>query len=209
MRRKRFDVIKSLLIPANAVADVGCDHGIIAEYCADSGMFQSVIASDISEKCLNKARERLKNKDCVRFVCADGIDYECDEAVIAGMGGLLICDILENALSLPNTLVLCPHRNADSVRRTLVKLGYGLDADIPVSENGKFYSVIRARLGGGQTDIGELEILFGLHVAEYDETLADWLKKQYNTYSVAPEANADRLKSIRAALRLQGINTFD
>lgn len=204
MDAKRLDVIKSLLRPATVVADVGCDHGLIAEFCADSGMFKTVIASDISEKCLDKARARLCGKSSVQFVCADGIQYECDEAVIAGMGGLLICDILNAAKALPKTLVLCPHRDCDKVRRTLLALGYGIDRDIPVCENGKYYSVLRAERGGGQTELSELQILFGLCVAEPYDTLTAWLIKQYNTYSIAPKANASRLDDIRAALRLQG-----
>ena len=55
----RLEAIKSLIEPADAIADVGCDHGLIAEYCAKSGMAKNVIASDISEIGRASCRERV------------------------------------------------------------------------------------------------------------------------------------------------------
>ncbi|MDE6293893.1 MAG: class I SAM-dependent methyltransferase, partial [Clostridiales bacterium] len=65
---ERLDLIKSLIVPAKIIADVGCDHGRIAEYCANSGVAELVIASDISGKCLQKARTLLGDKSNVKFV---------------------------------------------------------------------------------------------------------------------------------------------
>ncbi len=200
----RLDVIKSLITPATIIADVGCDHAKIAAYCAESGIAQKVIASDISEKCLQKARLRLGGADNVEFKCCDGIAYICDEAIIAGMGGLLICEILKSAERLPQTVVLCPHRDEDAVRRTLFALGYGITDDISVAERGKYYSVIRARLGVAHGEVSELQLLFGMNVARPSAALTERLKKLHATYSRAPQKNKARLQAVTAALRLQG-----
>lgn len=202
----RLEAVRSLIVKADTIADVGCDHGLIAEYCAVNGLAQRVIASDVSMTCLNKARKRLGGNQSVTFKCCDGIDYECDEAVIAGMGGLLICDILRRAKIKPLTLVLCPHRDYAAVRKALLELGYGIDRDIAVCERGKYYFVMRAVLGGGTTTLDELQTLFGVDCRKKDATLAVWLMKLYNTYSVAPEANAERLRTVKEAMLLQGID---
>ncbi|MDE6401291.1 MAG: class I SAM-dependent methyltransferase [Clostridiales bacterium] len=203
---ERLDIIISLIEPAPIIADVGCDHAKVAAYCAENGIAQKVIASDISEKCLQKARARLSGVSNAEFVCCDGIAYSCDEAVIAGMGGLLISEILKSAVSLPKTVIVSPHRDEDSVRRTLLELGYGITDDIPVMERGKYYSVIRARIGAKREEASELQILFGMNVAQSSDALREKLKKLYVAYAHAPTRNSERLKYVTAAMRLQGID---
>ena len=64
----RLAAVCSLIEPAGVIADVGCDHGIVAEYCADKCLADIVIASDVSDACLEKARKRLFGRTNVRFV---------------------------------------------------------------------------------------------------------------------------------------------
>jgi len=204
-----LDTVKSLIVAADTIADVGCDHGKIAEFCAKSGLARRVIASDISDSCLDKARKRLSDAPNVTFLLCDGIDYECDEAVIAGMGGLLVCDILANAECKPKTLVLCPHRNGYDVRKTLFALGYGIDRDEAVCDRGKFYSVIRAVRGENVCELTELQLLFGKHCATPNAVLREWLIKLYGTYAVARSANASKLENVAAALEMQGVDVAE
>ena len=203
---KRLEAVCSLIVPAKTIADVGCDHGLVAEYCAGTRNFERVIASDISAACLDKARAALKDYDNVEFRCCDGIDYTCDEAVIAGMGGANICEILQNASNLPEILVLCPHRDADSVRRTLIKLGYGIECDVIIEDLGRFYFVLRARSGIIAQEPSELQYLFGMNCGKRDDTLKKYLTKLYNTYNIAPERNAQKLMQIKRALDAQNVN---
>ena len=202
---ERLDLIKSLIVPSRVVADVGCDHGLIAEYCAKSGIAESVIASDISEKCLQKAKTLLSGMPNVRFVCCDGLGYDCDQAVIAGMGGMLVCDILRSAHSLPKTLIASPHRDSGSVRSTLIELGYGIDRDIPIFDRNKFYYVIRADKTCGERQLTELQITFGKDCTVPNAALSKRLRQLYTIYSVAPEQNSARLKVITEAMKLQNI----
>ncbi|MDE7464690.1 MAG: class I SAM-dependent methyltransferase [Clostridiales bacterium] len=206
---KRLEALASTITPACVIADVGCDHGIIAGYCAKSGLATRIIASDISAACLDKARNALGEFDNVEFVCCDGIGYECDEAVIAGMGGLLICEILDRANAdgvLPSTLALLPHRNTDSVRRKLIELGYRIDKDFMTKDRGKIYSIIRAVKTSPAQRLTELQYLYGVFCAEKCDILAEYLINQYRTYSVAPERNAKKLLNLRECLRLQGVD---
>ncbi len=200
----RLDAVCSLIVPAKVIADVGCDHGLVARYLSDSvGLCEKVIASDISDKCLSKARSNLYGRANVEFVLCDGIDYDCDEAVIAGMGGILIAEIIRKAKTLPNTLVLCPHRNAEEVRKTLISLGYSIDRDIIIKERGKFYFVLRAVKGEEPINPTELQILYGMNYAEKNVVMKEYLTKQYNTYAVAPEQNKSKLDALAAAIAAQ------
>lgn len=202
----RLAAVCSLIEPAGVIADVGCDHGIVAEYCADKGLADTVIASDVSDACLEKARKRLFDRTNVSFVACDGIDYVCDEAVIAGMGGILISDIILRAETKPNTLVLCPHRDADRVRRTLNACGYAIDRDMLIEERGRFYFVMRAKRTTEPQRLSEEQYLFGTFQHEICDTLCRYLTVKYNEYAVAPERNADKLEPIIAALRRQGVD---
>lgn len=201
----RLDTIKSLIERASIIADVGCDHALIAKFCVERGLAEKVIASDISDKCLEKARKLLGGEKNVEFKLCDGIDYDCDEAVIAGMGGLLIQKILLNAKCLPKTLIVCPHRDCDAVRETLITLGYGITDDIDVAERNKFYSVIRAKQGEGARELDRLQLLFGVNVYTINPVLQAWLCKLYDTYSVAPQNNADKISCVQAAMIKQGM----
>ena len=200
---KRLDLIKSLIVPSAVIADVGCDHGLIAEYCL--GLAEQVIASDISEKCLQKARDRLSHASNITYICCDGLGYECDEAIISGMGGILIARIIREASALPRTLIVSPHRDDGLVRTTLIDLGYGIDRDIPIYDRGKYYSVIRADKDGGVKQLSHLQTLFGVNCGKPNEVLSMRLKQLYATYSLAPEANRQQLSDITAAMRLQNI----
>lgn len=202
---ERLDLIKSLIVPAKVIADVGCDHGRIAEYCANSGIAELVIASDISEKCLQKARSLLGDKANVQFVCCDGLAYKCDEAVISGMGGILISQILRSAKELPKTLIVSPHRDGALVRATLIELGYGIDRDIPIFDRCKFYSVIRADMDCKANKLSDLQLKFGIDCETPSTALKTRLEQLYNIYSVAPEKNGQVLSEITAVMLLQGM----
>lgn len=199
----RLQAVCSLITPAQCIADVGCDHGLVAEYCVKSGLCERVIASDISGECLQKARDRLSKYGNAEFYECDGIAYECDEAVLAGMGGRNIVNILYSAKTLPKTLVLCPHRDTESVRRKIIELGYGIETEILVKERKKFYFCMRASLLGGSRELSDLGYAFGLNFEKRCDNLREYLTLQYNTYIKAPRKNGDKLELVRNALRYQ------
>ncbi len=160
----RLEKIFSLIPKANVFADIGCDHGYIAKAMLESGKCQKAIISDISEKCLNKARELLSEDIAngrAESVVSDGFDkvVGADVALIAGMGGEEICSILEKAQILPEKLVLQPMKNPEKVRLLCLKIGYVTEIDRVFKSAGKFYDVMV--LTKGQGILTEQEIEFG------------------------------------------------
>lgn len=152
---KRFNILLSLIPDCRVFADVGCDHGYIAYEMLKNRKCDRVIASDISAECLQKAETLLRETfpDKYTAVVSDGFENvgNCDCALIAGMGGDTIADILAAAAGrLPEYLVLQPMKNSQRVRRDLVSLGYEILRDYTFRD-GKFYDVILAKNGGNET----------------------------------------------------------
>ena len=152
---KRFETLLSLIPDCEVFADVGCDHGYMAYEMLKNRKCDMVIASDISAECLQKAETLLRETfpDKYTAVVSDGFENvgNCDCALIAGMGGDTISDILAAAAGrLPEYLVLQPMKNSQRVRRDLVSLGYEILRDYTFRD-GKFYAVILAKKGGNET----------------------------------------------------------
>lgn len=160
----RLEKIFALIPNCNVFADVGCDHGYISLEMLKRGKAKKVIIADISKKCLSKAEELLapfsaENK--VFSVVADGFNGLpfSDVGLVAGMGGEESCAILENAKSLPKTLILQPMKNADKVRKCAIKKGYKIQKDFVFESAGKFYDIML--LTEGKDSLTQEEIEFG------------------------------------------------
>ncbi len=145
----RIEAICTLVERCHTLADVGCDHGYVARYAATIGC-DKVIAADISEISVEKARKTLCGFNGVKFVVSDGfakITDEVDVAVITGMGGKKIAEILDGVGQNIPTLILGPQHDAAYLRRYLTARSYRIDADFMTEERGKTYSFLRARFG--------------------------------------------------------------
>ena len=160
----RLEKIFSLIPECDTFADIGCDHGYIANAMLKTGKAKKVIIADISAKCLEKAEqlleENIKDGSAISVV-SNGFDKvpSCDTALIAGMGGEEICDIISKAKELPNTLILQPMKNSDKVRLCAVKSGYSIKKDFMFKSAGKFYDLML--LLKGNDSLTDEEIEFG------------------------------------------------
>lgn len=183
--RERIEEITSVIPRCKVFADVGCDHGYAAEKALKSGRCEKAVVSDVSEKCLMKARSLLSDyiaKGRAIAVLSDGFKNlpPCDVALIAGMGGEEIAKIISDAAKdgyvLPETLVLQPMKNADKVRALLAESGYRLEKDYLFYVGDKYYFLIKAVRGAdvlsdeerefGRTNVNELPPDFIRYVKE-------------------------------------------
>ncbi|MBQ5992485.1 MAG: SAM-dependent methyltransferase [Clostridia bacterium] len=154
----RLAAAADMLKGYETVADVGCDHGRLTAALLQQNCCSKVIASDISEPSLEKARDLIVHiglADRVSFRVGDGCSVlkpgECDAIAMLGMGGTLMCRILE-ACSVPlagaKALVLQPMRAQDEIREYLCRGGYRITDDRVVSDRGRLYQVFKAETGG-------------------------------------------------------------
>lgn len=163
---KRLERIFSEIPKCDSFADVGCDHGFIAEKMILSGKCSNVTITDISAKSLQKAKNLLKThieKGVVNAICTDGlkdVSNKTETVLIAGMGGEEIIKILQESAFLPPVLILQPMKNVDKVRRTLFETGYGIVKDYLFYDK-KYYNLIVARLNEKVLPYSENEFIFG------------------------------------------------
>lgn len=177
---KRLEKIFSDIPVCEVFADIGCDHGYISKRMLDSGKCKKVILSDVSEKCLKKAEKLLSTyiKDgFATAVVSDGFDNisYCDVALIAGMGGEEIINILKKSKFLPKKLVLQPMKNCDKVRKALISLGYKIEKDFVFFAEEKFYDLIVCTVGKDELSADEIE--FGrTNLIQKNEAFYDRIK---------------------------------
>ena len=166
----RINRIVSQIDKCEVLMDVGCDHGKVSELVLKRSLCKRLIAVDISEKCLAKARKRLCGYDNVTFAVGDGIvsaEAEPDFIVIAGIGGHTIRDILA-AYDGNATLLLSPQSHAELVREHILRRGYEITADSCFEDGGKFYDLIKAVYTGKPTASDERHLKYGRYEVPND-----------------------------------------
>lgn len=146
-----------MVTPGARVADIGTDHGYLPIYLLQNGIASSVYASDLREKPLQKARDNAKAYGVGEKICflqSDGLhNYdgsEMDTVICAGMGGDLICLILNAAPWLQNekyTLILQPQSGGQDVRRYLSEHGFSIEKEQMTEDAGFLYSVMLVHYG--------------------------------------------------------------
>ena len=180
MPTARQKKILELIPPAGVLADVGCDHGIIGCRAYASGKAREVVFIDISRESLSKAEKlwRLtaggKGGNGTKFLCQNGLgDVKADCAVIAGMGGMEIIEILKGASELPEKLVLQPMKNADKLR-IFAQNFYKTETDY-LFYDGKYYNLMYLTKGGDK--LTEAEISFGrTNLSAFSEDFRKYLR---------------------------------
>lgn len=153
----RLHRVADMITPGMTVADIGTDHGYIPIYQVLTGRTGQAYACDVVEGPLGRARDNVKLyhvEDRVDIMLSDGLEvFKSEEVklpesiVIAGMGGCLICRILDNGMSVARKakeLVLSPHSEWYEVRSYLMSNGFSIIDEDMVKEDGKFYVIIKA-----------------------------------------------------------------
>jgi tRNA (adenine22-N1)-methyltransferase len=185
---------------------VGCDHGLVCEFVAKNRLASTVLACDISEKCLEKARALLKDYDGVEFFVADGLSgvKKTEVAVICGMGALTIINIL-SAIDYKPYLILGAQKYVESLRYWLGRNGYAIEKDFVVEEDGIFYDIICAK--EGSCEIDEISANEGVFYKQKDEMRRKKYEFEVEKYSsLFPSSkNIRLLEMAKEALRWQNL----
>lgn len=165
---KRLNWIIEKLNKVDIIMDVGTDHGYIPIYLVKNSIASKVIASDINKEPLKKAKINASLDgvlDKIDLRLGGGLsplnNKEANAVIIAGMGGNLIRDILENDLDKVKNLdylILQPAQNPEVLRKYLYNNNYEiLEEDICLDEN-KFYEIFKIKYKKG--DYISLEDIF-------------------------------------------------
>ncbi|MBZ9688149.1 class I SAM-dependent methyltransferase [Clostridium estertheticum] len=151
----RLNVIVSMIEKCDSVIDVGTDHGYVPIYLVKNDVIKSAIASDINRGPVEKARNNIAESGVSSQIsCRLGSGLstvkkgEAEIAIIAGMGGNLIRDILEADLEVVKQfkyMILQPVQNAEVLREYLYVAGYNIIDEEICNDDGKFYEIIKVK----------------------------------------------------------------
>lgn len=158
MRLKgRLLSVAEMVPPSRCVVDVGTDHGKLPVWLVKRGIAESAIVTDISAASLKKAEALIRAhglEDMIEARVGDGLSVihpgEADTVIIAGVGGVLIRDILKSApqvTSTVKTFVLQPMKSQGLLRKWLVDNGYAIVDESLAREKDKFYEVMVVQQG--------------------------------------------------------------
>jgi tRNA (adenine22-N1)-methyltransferase len=194
--RPRLRAISDLVPPSRNMADIGTDHGYLPLYLVHWGRVASAIATDISAGSLKKASTLIEQNNLNHVIetrLGNGLSAlsagEVDTIVIAGMGGVLISDILqqgENVARSASTLILQPMIGQEELRRWLVQNKYRIQNEDLVKESNRIYEIIvavpDAEVKGYDNDI-YYEIGYSWIINKHP-LLKEWLEKKINSLKV-------------------------
>lgn len=187
----RLKAICDLCLPGQVVADIGCDHGYVSITLTNSGKFEKALAMDINEGPLRLAGQNIAlygDKARIETRLSSGFDKlekgEADTVIIAGMGGMLVRDILDagrDKLESVKQLVLGAQSDIDTVRRYITAAGFRIDDEEMLEEDGKYYQLIRAVNTGSDIEgqLSDIEALYGpVLISKKHAVLREYLTKQ-------------------------------
>ncbi len=183
--------------PMDCVADIGCDHAFVAMNLVQTGICKRAIASDVRSGPLIIATQNISKEgmeDRVEPRLSNGFENiqpgEADVAVIAGMGGRLICDILGAAQAHMQAgvgLVLSPHAESEIVRRFMLSNNYTITDEMMVIDAGKYYNIItavpaeKAERPLGLAYYNEVELKYGKQMLDVrSQVLHFYLNKEHS-----------------------------
>jgi len=148
---KRLEAIVSH-INCRVLADIGTDHGYTPVAACELNRAKFGIACDISINSLRKAESYIRKKnmsDRIETRLGGGFDPilsgEADTAVITGIGGMLIRDIIQDGLSKAKgigRLILGPQRDIPALRQSLNDMGIIIKDEEMLMEGGIFYNIL-------------------------------------------------------------------
>jgi len=221
----RLKAIAGMVPDGSAVADIGTDHGYIPVFLIESGKAKWAVASDINSGPLEKAREvirqhRLEGRIDTRL--GDGLDVlkrgEADTIVLAGMGGMLIRDVLQAGkmvLEDITRLVLQPMNAQDVVRKWLTDNGYAIVDETLAREKDRIYQIIVAEPGCQHIDdpiyleIGKILIekkhpllshLIDRKITEYSKIITGLQGSKEDSAADKLKEYTDRLKRLHGVM---------
>lgn len=154
---QRLEAVASYVPRGSRVADVGTDHGYVPIWLVEQGIAKSAIAMDVRKGPLTRAKEHIAQhglEDQIETRLGDGLCElragEADTVVIAGMGGELMLRILRDGSHVWDSVsrfILSPQSELEVFRRGLEAMGFAIEAETMLREEGKYYTVIVAVRG--------------------------------------------------------------
>ncbi len=175
MLSKRLEAILNLVPEQARMADIGCDHAYLPIQLVRYHRVVRAIGCDINQAPLDGARANLQrmniDKSKIELRLGSGfqpiLPGEIDVATIAGMGGSLMVDILDDGAAIVKELkrlILSPNVAAWRLREWAVANQFSIVEEQLIEENGRYYELLCLEPAAASVCYTPVEIYFGPHL---------------------------------------------
>jgi len=195
----RLMSVAALVRSGSRLIDIGTDHAYLPSYLLQSGICPSAIAADVREMPLKNAEATINACELngkIKTILSNGLDgideYSGDDIVLAGMGGILIKEILERTPWIKNKsirIIAQPMTHPEKVRLFFKDNGFEIIDERASCDSGHYYCAIAAQYTGCQSKKEIGYIYYGELKNKTDNDSLNYLNRQY-----------ERLKKRRDAL---------
>lgn len=212
----RLNAVIGLVSDTVCGADVGCDHGFISIELISRKVAQHMIAMDVREGPLSRAKEHIEQfglTDKIETRLSDGVSNlkvnEADAVIVAGMGGNLVIHILESGQDIIKNMKQCvlqPQSEIEKVRAYLRENKYKTVAEEMIYEDGKYYPMMKVVPDiGSNCEVPKVYDCYGeLLIKEKNPVLKKYLLHQLNkkeeilkNLSLIENTYCDRISEIK------------
>ena len=206
----RLKAIMDFVPSGSRVADIGTDHGYLAIELIKRNIAEFVVASDKNPKPLAAAQKNIKDAGIANNVdlrLGDGLKSlnvgEVDVICIAGMGGALMCEILDASpeiVSKVEKIILQPMNVVDRVRQWTTDNNFYIEDEDLAEVDGIIYEIICLSRNFGRskpTKKSKSPLL-----QKYINAKIEKLQKVYNSMSKSERAkNSDKYIEIENQIK--------
>jgi tRNA (adenine22-N1)-methyltransferase len=152
--KRLSDRLEAILkyVKCRTLADIGTDHGLLPVTACMRDLSESAIACDISPGSLKKAEALISTcglSSKIETRLGYGFDAlkpgEADIAVLSGIGGHLIFDILKNGLPVVigmDRLILQPQKDLRFLRKALLSVNLSIIDEDMLIDNGFYVNIL-------------------------------------------------------------------
>ncbi|KIR01963.1 putative tRNA-m1A22 methylase [Lachnospiraceae bacterium TWA4] len=208
---KRLQKIADFVCEGKVLADIGTDHAHLPIWLIKNHKIPKAYALDIGVGPLERAKEAIHIyglEEVIEPRLSDGMkelkEGEVQTVVIAGMGGPLICKILDERKDLWSSIdefILSPQSELKETRQYLRANGFIISREEMVFDMGKYYTVLKV------IKQSEVEDLYGAYLLEHkDPVLYEYLLKERQTKEQIlknlPESASKRKQELEKELNL-------
>lgn len=216
----RLQAVASLVRKNSVVADIGTDHAYLLCYLIGKGICPGGIGADLRKGPLENARKTLIEyglSDKVELILSDGLEKlpeNCaDDIVIAGMGGILISEILQKSKWIFNeniNIVAQPMTHAEFLRKFLYNNGFEITREVTATDGKRLYCVISACYTGVICEkdrscyyLGKLLENKDVTTVRYVEKMLSALEKKLSAREKANIEDTDNLGEVVSKIKLR------
>lgn len=191
----RIEKIYSYIDVNDKVIDVGCDQAKLSIKLANRNQYS--IASDVSEKVIEKAKKDIGENKYIDLRVSNGLEKihadEVDTLVLSGMGTYTILEILNNTNITFKKIITISNNYHNILREKMNTLNYKVLCEEIVKENNKYYNLIV--FVPGKYDYSNSDLLIGLN-HNNEELYIEYLEYLLKKYKNIKESSKDKNKKI-------------